>query len=268
MKLAWITDAHLNFLPKHADLQTQVKLIPWSCDAILVGGDTAEADSLGFWLMRLADTFKKPVYFVLGNHDFYGSDIRKVHDQVRQLCSEHPHLRWLDAAGVVNLTKTTALVGVGGWGDARYGQFMNSTVVLNDYLKIQDLATLTKQNTNNLRIKLGILGDASATILRESLTEALAVAKRVIVLTHVPPFAEATWHEGENSDWNWVPHFGCKATGDVLLDLAGKHPQIPIHVLCGHTHSAGTFWARPNLLVTTGAAVYGKPAVQPPILVP
>lgn len=267
MKLAWITDAHLNFLPKNVDLQ-KLGLLPWSCDAILVGGDTAEADSIGFWLMRLAATYKKPVYFVLGNHDFYGSNVRKVHDQVRQLCAEHPLLHWLDASCMVALTKTTALVGVGGWGDARYGRFMDSTVVLNDYIKIEDLATIAKQSTDHLRIKLGIMGDAAAGILRASLTRALETARRVIVLTHVPPFAEATWHEGANSDWNWVPHFGCKATGDVLLELAGEHPETPIHVLCGHTHSAGTFWARPNLLVTTGAAIYGAPVVQPPILVP
>lgn len=56
MKLAWITDVHLNFMPRHYDLRRDCRMLPWPCDAILVGGDTAEAEDLAFWLTKIADT--------------------------------------------------------------------------------------------------------------------------------------------------------------------------------------------------------------------
>jgi hypothetical protein len=86
--------------------------------------------------------------------------------------------------------------------------------------------------------------------------------RRVIVLTHVPPYAEATWHEGRQSNGQWLPHFSCKATGDVLLAAADAYPKGELLVLCGHTHGAGEVQMRPNLRVITGGAVYGHPAVQ------
>ena len=81
-------------------------------------------------------------------------------------------------------------------------------------------------------------------------------------MTHVPPFREACWHEGQISDDAWLPHFACKAVGDRLTALARAHPEHTLTVLCGHTHSAGVAWILPNLKVYTGAAEYGNPIVQ------
>ncbi len=266
MKSAWITDAHLKFLDKGVDLR-RIGLVPWACDAILLGGDTAESDNLEFWLGKVVNTYKVPVYFVLGNHDYYGSTIGRVRKQARQVAKRNKLLQFLPDAGVVKLTENTSLVGHGGWGDARYGNFMESDVRLNDYVKIGDLVGFTK---DHLRVKLGVCGDAAAESLRENLSLALddRLVDRVLVLTHVPPFPEAAWHEGGPSDADWLPHFSCKATGDVLVEMADKHHKKTIQVLCGHTHSSGECWPRPNLRVTTGAAVYGDPRAQAPIMVP
>ena len=83
-----------------------------------------------------------------------------------------------------------------------------------------------------------------------------------MVLTHVPPFREACWHEGQLSCDNWSPHFTCKATGDVLVDVMTAHPDQTMTVLCGHTHSAGYAQILENLEVFTGDAVYGHPKIQ------
>jgi 3',5'-cyclic AMP phosphodiesterase CpdA len=266
-RLAWLTDIHLNFVTDEDCIESLVQEIKAAgSDAILIGGDIGEAPTFAGYLENLESSLDVPIYFVLGNHDYYGGSIPHVRGQMLQLCSEHPGLNWLPETGVVKLTRNTALVGAGGWGDARCGQWNNTTVELNDYKKIKELAEIDKHG--DLGAKLRELGDEQARILKASLDVALASYKRVIVLTHVPPFQEAAWHLGNMSDWNWAPHFTCKAVGDMLLEVAGAHIDQTIHVLCGHTHSAGYFWARPNLLVTTGAAVYGNPAVQPPILVP
>ena len=106
------------------------------------------------------------------------------------------------------------------------------------------------------------LGDEEAVRLEASLTEALGRYRRVIVATHVPPFAEASWNGGRLSDDDWLPHFTCRAVGDVLRRGAVARPTQAISVLCGHTHGEGTAQILPNLDVTTGGAEYGEPRLQ------
>ena len=92
--------------------------------------------------------------------------------------------------------------------------------------------------------------------------EALERFDQVVFLTHVPPFREACWYDGRISNDEWLPHFTCKATGDAIREAAERHPERQIEVLCGHTHGAGTAEILPNLVVYTGGAEYGEPAVQ------
>ncbi len=88
------------------------------------------------------------------------------------------------------------------------------------------------------------------------------MADHVAVLTHVPPFPEAAWHEGIPSHADWLPYFACKAVGDALSDTMQANPGKRMTVLCGHTHSGGVAQILPNLTVHTGADDYGHPALQ------
>ena len=81
---------------------------------------------------------------MLGNHDFYGGSIAGVGEKVASLCRRVENLSWLDRAGVVQLTPRVGLVGCGGWADGRYGDWHGSTVELNDYYVIEELANLSK----------------------------------------------------------------------------------------------------------------------------
>src|SRR5262249_3953346 len=129
----------------------------------------------------------------------------------------------------------------------------------NDYLLIAELAGITKSERLQ---RLNDLGDQEASRLRDPLREALARYPRVIVATHVPPFKEACWHEGKVSNDDWLPHFTCRAVGEVLREAALAHPEKKIRVLCGHTHGDGAAEILPNLKVVTGGAEYGEPRVQ------
>jgi predicted phosphohydrolase len=228
-------------------------------DAILITGDIAEAPSLPSLLPIVAAELKTPLYFVLGNHDYYRGSIPRVRAVVTDLCRRSSWLSWLPEAGVVELAPDVALVGVDGWADARLGDYVRSPVVLNDYLLIAELAGLGRAERQG---RLHALGDAEAARLAELLAEALARFRRVIVATHVPPFKEACWHEGRISNDDWLPHFTCRAAGEVLRRAATDHPDRKIRVLCGHTHSPGTADILPNLRVVTGGAEYGEPRVQ------
>ncbi len=128
-----------------------------------------------------------------------------------------------------------------------------------DYFVIEDLCHL---DTESLFEKLNEIGDAVAGFFRDLLPQALDQFERIILLTHVPPFRAACWHDGQVSDDDYLPHFSCQAVGEVLREIMDCHPSRHMTVYCGHTHGAGAVEITNNLLVKTGGAVYGAPAIQ------
>ena len=256
MHLAWITDPHFNFLPPfgaHAFGEYVTKEA--QCDAVVLTGDIAESRSLEKASEGFAEGLGKPVYFVLGNHDYYGGSIEGTRAIASRLGG---NLRWLHSAGVVQLSHETALVGHEGLYDAQYGDPMGSRVWMSDFDWIEDLRGLTRQE---LVTKLFYLGREAAQEARSVLVEALAQYPKIVMATHYPPFRDACWHEDSISNKEWLPWFTCKAMGDLLLASAEEHPDRQILVLCGHTHSPGKVDILPNLKVWTGGAQYGAPEI-------
>lgn len=262
MKLAWVTDIHLDFLGDSDIERFCGEIAGTDVDGVLVGGDIALAGTFEQALRRMGRQIRKPIWFVLGNHDFYGSSVAAVRERARALSEAGP-IVWLGGVDVVELSPRTGLVGHDGWGDARVGDHEGSTVILNDFFRIEDLRRTGKAE---LARRLGRLGDEAAAHLGRVLPPALDRFEHVLVLTHVPPFREACWHEGRISGEDWLPYFTCKAVGDVLLTEAASHAARRMTVLCGHTHSGGEYQALSNLRVLTGAAEYGRPRIQEPLL--
>ncbi|HUQ05613.1 MAG TPA: metallophosphoesterase [Kofleriaceae bacterium] len=257
MRVAWLTDIHLDFLDPAARAGLAATVRAEQPDTVVVTGDIAIAPTVLDLIEQLAAGCGAPLHYVLGNHDYYRGSIADV--RARAAATTAGRSRWLHAGGVVRLDATTALVGVDGWGDARLGNFVTTRVMLNDFIFIEELSGISR---GALRERLEAYGDESATRLRALLAEALAWAEHVVVATHVPPFREACWHEGAISNDDWLPFFTCKATGDVLRETFAAHPRARATVLCGHTHSSGQADLLPNLRVLTGAAEYGAPRIQ------
>ncbi len=228
-------------------------------DVLLVTGDIGEADSV----MRYTDELAAiaPLYFVLGNHDYYRSSIAAVRGQMER---RGGRAKWLPAIEPVRLGERVVLLGVDGWGDARCGD-LTSTVQLSDWKVIDDFKRLQGDRKRRIEL-LQRLGGNEARALRDRLARAPETAQ-LLVLTHVPPFPEACVYDDQPSDANWLPWFTCIATGEVLVEYARAHPQTRITVLCGHSHGLGVCQPEPNLEVRTGgwpAGVegYGNPVVQ------
>lgn len=259
MRVVWLTDIHLNFIGHDRIEAFCRELSSAKPDAILIGGDIGEAAYVSGYLQRLVASLSVPIYFVLGNHDYYGGSIAAVREEVTAIVGLSKRLCWLPLAGVVELAAETGLVGHDGWADARFGDYANSQVMLNDYLMIAELHGFDRSQR---QARLNALGDAAAEHFRKVLPQALSRFSHLVLLTHVPPFREACWHEGAISNDDYLPHFSCKAVGDVLVEMMQSHPERKMTVLCGHTHSSGEAQILPNLLVRTGAAVYGRPQIQ------
>jgi len=259
MRVVWLTDIHLDCVNESARAAFFDTIAAQRPDGVFLTGDISIAPSLLPHLRTMAEAIQTPIYFVLGNHDFYHGSITAVRAAVSDCSRSHVFLRYMPEAGVVPLTQNTALVGHDGWGDGRYGDYMRSPIRLNDHILIEELTGLTQAK---LQDRLRDLGNEAAGYLQETLPKALDRFKRVIVLSHVPPFKETCWYQGQVGNDEWLPFFTCKAVGDVLRDLLEKRPECRVDVYCGHAHHQGTAHILPNLRVFTGEAHYGAPQIN------
>ncbi len=262
MKLVWLTDIHLNFLDECRREQFY-QSITSECDGIVISGDIAEATTVVKILEEMAAHIKKPIYFVLGNHDYYRGQIDVVRDSIRMVTNNHPYLFWLEACEPIHLDKDILLVGADGWADGRYGDYSNSHVNLNDSRLIADLYQQRILSRFQLLEKMQQLADEDAKNLYTKLKLAASHnPSKLIVITHVPPFRETAMHEGKISDDDFLPFLSSKATGDVLLNFAKEQPSMEVLVLCGHSHDECKYSPLDNLTVYVGKAEYNQPSIQ------
>jgi predicted phosphodiesterase len=259
LRVAWLTDIHLNFLGPEYRSIFYSRVSEEKPDALLVGGDIGEADTVIQFLDEIAIATKVPIYFVLGNHDFFRGSIADVRRRVTNHCTSSSQLHWLPATGVVRLTVDTALIGHDSWADGRWGDFFGSDVTMHDHNRIEEFRRLSKPE---LFEKLNVLGDEAATYLEARAQQALSHSRNVVVLTHPPPFREACFRDGQQAAGNYLPHYSCQAVGNRLAMLMRKHPHNSMTILCGHTHSPVSVQVLDNLSVLPGEAKYFHPRVQ------
>ncbi len=261
--LVWLTDIHLNFLDIEARKLFYQNISETKADGVLITGDIGEANSINNLLLEMSTYIGKPVYFVLGNHDYYSGSIVNVRESILDLCKQNKQLFWLGKPEIIELNDHSILVGHDGWADARYGDYDHSPVNLNDSRLIAELYQARLLNKTELQKEMQKFADADANALSQILHDAIKpTVKRVIIATHGPPFAECCWHMDMPSDENWLPYFASKATGDVIANVAQLYSSIDFLVLCGHTHTEKTIKLYNNLTVRAGRAQYYYPEIQ------
>ncbi|MBU0983408.1 MAG: metallophosphoesterase [candidate division Zixibacteria bacterium] len=259
MKLAWMTDIHLNHLMPYARGAFLASLADANADALVITGDIGEAPSVGDYLRQIASAAARPVYFVLGNHDFYRGSIVSTREHVTALSEDNRHLHYLTVSAGICLSESAAIIGHDCWSDGGYGNWQQSDVTLMDYRLIREFKSLDKHDRLDLMRRLA--GDAVAH-LRNQLAELPGSVTGVVVLSHPPPFREVCLYDNQIGDDDHLPHFSCQALGDWLIAEAEQNPHRRFTVLCGHTHHLADLNTTPNLRVQVGHAEYGLPAVQ------
>lgn len=260
MKILWATDIHLTFTNTKTINIFLDKIVNSDADVLLLAGDIAEGTSIINWLQRLHNEITIPIYFVLGNHDFYGSSIFSVSKDVSKLCAKTNNLRWLSELNYIKLTDQTALIGHDGWYDAQNGNIY-SGVLLNDFRFVGELSPFIG-NVNMIANRCKEVAELATKHIKKSLKSSLKTFNNVIMITHVPPFEETTWHEGSISDSSFLPWFSSKMMGEALVHIMNNNKDKNLTVLCGHTHSDGVVNVLPNLKVITGKATYYYPDIQ------
>src|SRR5579883_407319 len=117
MRAGWLTDIHLNFVPQAQRQEFYARLRSQPLDGLMIGGNIGEAASVAGLLAEIEEAVPAPIYFVLGNHDFYGGSIRGVREVITQQAKRSANLHYLTALRVIPLGASTALIGHDGWAD-------------------------------------------------------------------------------------------------------------------------------------------------------
>lgn len=256
MKLAWATDLHLDHCDAAGREAFARQLAASDAEAFCLTGDLSEAPQLEAHLQELAAAVERPIYFVLGNHDYYHGSLAAVRAQMRRLSHHSAWLRWLPATGTVALSPQTALIGHDAWGDGRNGKIHESWIRLTDFRLIEEFVQAGEAGRVAL---LARLGDEAAEYLRPRLLEVLSAYRTGVLLMHPPPLRAACLYGTEIADDNWAPYFTCKAVGDLLLELMPQYPDRELLVLAGHTHNICDIRPLANLRVCVGTAAYARP---------
>jgi predicted phosphohydrolase len=274
-KFAWCTDIHLDFIDGPDDVGRVVDefaepLSKIDCDGVIISGDISLAQHIIRHLKILDRVIDKKVYFVLGNHDFYGGSFDDVRSEVAALCAGSNSLRYLTGAAPISLTPSTAIVGDDGWYDARYGDASTSPYVMTDWFRIFDYinAGAMRPGAWGARPDMGTVialsrkfADAAAQRLLDAMRSAATSHQRVIVVTHIPPWTKVHRHDGKAATPASHPWYTSAATGRAIEMAAEEFSNVAFEVYCGHTHGRYDSRISKNVTCHVGGADYGMPAV-------
>ena len=270
-KYCWATDIHLDHIDDNERLVAfSESLIASDPSGIFLTGDVSNANRLVYHLSVIERVVQRPIFFVLGNHDYYGSSIEQVRKSMRELTNMSQFLRYMPLNTFLSLSQSTALVGHDGWYDALNGNALDSRFLLMDWQLITDFiphsggakfmniarAVSDKQSVISLSQKLAHEG---VTHMMNGIKAAIKSHKNIVVLTHVPPFQESHIYKGKVGDSSAQPWYTSKMCGDMLLNAARTYPNTNFTVLAGHTHGRYDGKPLPNLSVHVGGSEYGSP---------
>ena len=245
MKLAIGNDIHLDhvrlptlFLELLRDVQP---------DVVVLTGDISTGDRICDDLEELAQVTPCPVYFVLGNHDFWNRSIYAVREGVKVQCERsHGVLNYLDDMEPVKLSEDWTILGVDGWYDFEYSPYGLKMV---DYRLIEEFRGGTPEHCVNYSRKLA---QYHANKLLAKLPK--VETPKALVVTHVPPFREASKHNGQPSEYRALGTFSSKRVGDAILTS-----QVETLVLAGHSHDPADVQISDKVRCVVGGATYGAP---------
>ena len=275
MRLAWATDIHLDFITDPYNSKMSAKNLDIFCsffqndfEAVILSGDISLANFLKDHLLELEARLQVPIYFVLGNHDFWNSGFDEVRQQMFNLTNATKRLVYLSLTPYVQLSSTVAMVGHDGWYDGFNGNFENRNFIMNDWIKISNFAEVNSIIfDNNFQIpnfkNILMVARKQAIIATKHVLNGIKLAisqinpKKIIIVTHVPPFVHPLEHKE-----NLYPWYSSKLMGDMLISVALKNPQIEFEVFCGHVHAAYEGNVSSNIFLRSGKAEYSNPRFQ------
>jgi predicted phosphodiesterase len=217
MKLNILSDLHLGF-GSMARPRTDA-------DVVVLAGDIARPREAAVWALG----FDRPVVYVMGNHEFYGSSLEAAAEELRRLCAgSHVHVLCGEAfvLGGVRFLGTTLWTDFSlfGQGERREAAIREARRFVRDFSRIR-----TSESSEAL-----FTPDDSARLFAEQaawLDAQLAIhhAGPTVVVTHHAPSTQSIHPRFADSLLN-----ACFVS-DAQHLLGGARARLWIH---GHTHDS------------------------------
>jgi predicted phosphodiesterase len=221
MKIQYVSDVHTEF---HKDLGIQwAKTIPVEGDVLVLAGDIVIFENLIQVLTIICNRFSK-VVFVSGNHEYYRSDRKTIHNKLQKIANKFDNFHHLNNNVVV--IEDIRFVGTTLWWSAPPYAWLAIMNGLNDFSQILGYRKWVSQA--NIKAKQ---------FLQENVREG------DIVITHHAP----TWEAHRRRQLgNGVMHFAYyNNLDDLILD------NKPKYWIYGHTHHEDQFSIGDTLLVNS-----------------
>jgi predicted phosphohydrolase len=233
-------------------------------EGVILTGDISLSPLLENHLIALEARLNVPVYFVLGNHDFWDGGFDETRTKVTRLANASRFLKYMGSLPYLSLTPSTIVVGHDGWYDARNG-IIDSSIMMNDWSHIAEFSRAVSPKGVDLDVIIETSRQQalfSATKMMNGIKNGIRQQRpeRVVVLTHVPPFAEL--HENVRAGAASLPWYTSKTTGDMLISAARAYPEVQFEVFCGHSHTRVDRQVAQNMFCHVGGAEYGNPGIQ------
>ena len=244
-KYLWLTDLHVDKLSAadYAGLINSIVAI--KADGLWLTGDLGDPPANWFFLETLLHQIKLPIYFVLGNHDYYQQRIADVRKKANQLMDTFKQAHYLTSEAAHIFDEHTLLVGVDGWANTADIPLTQPTWDSERIIDLQSPSLATLQQAMNKRAAVDAL-----LLLKKCQQSIGAATKRVYILTHVPP------EQARRGQYPVKPVQARRAVyysytlGGVLDELRLQYPHIHFYVFSGHVHQ--------NQLYTLGHNLTGQ----------
>lgn len=254
-KYLWCTDTHLDKVATLTKAGFIRRISRENPAGLFLTGDISNGIMTCWDLKILASYINCPIYFVLGNHDYhFASSIENRNDDIRKLCSQEKNLIWMPDQDVIGLNDEVALIGVDGWYDAAIGdpKWLRYTV---DWILIDSLRKLPNMSARVSAFKE--LSERSCELMEKKLNKALDLDyKQIYIMTHFPPWKEATRDVGTMMEAFWLPYNVNLRLGQTIERVMQDRHKRHVTVLAGHTHTDCWIYVTRNIECKVNDAKY------------
>lgn len=246
----WMTDIHADKKSEADVLQIIEQINEASPSYICITGDIAEHKHTVDFLNLLKSKIARPIFFVLGNHDYYQTAIEDFSSYIASLYAQ-TNLFYLPSYDAIALNDTTGIIGIDNWYNLSDHDFAQAEIRAQDFDQIIDVKGL---KSNELISFFEQKYRENLKQLEKKLSLTLQTYDQIYVLMHVPPFHPTNFFDKETLQSAWRYYWSCDPIGKFLVEFMKGYPEKSIIILSGHTHVKGKHQPAPNIKAYVGDA--------------
>ena len=249
---AVLTDLHLDRCCVDIDMEEKLiaklfaTLKKIDYEFILILGDIDTALGVAPSL-TLFEHLNKSVYYVLGNHDYYGNFVDDLQTMLAKDAGLPKRFLYLPGSNVISLSANTALIGVNAWSTLTE-EFITSNK-LSDTECIKDFEGLSPKE---ISLKLDELNSKALSCLSANIDLATQNHKNILVSVHIPAF---------NLDQS-CEAYSSPRLAEIMTEKAKQYPNHTFYILSGHIHKFQRIKLTDNLFQISFDANYFNPTVS------